>query len=203
MTQMSIYRLKPAFQRLLMPAARWLHRLGISANQVTLFACAVSVALGLTLYLAPVPTAWFALLPIWLFMRMALNAIDGMMAREFDQRTALGAYLNELTDVIADAALYLPFARLAGFDPLWIGALVLAAALSEMAGVLGQTVGASRRYDGPFGKSDRAFLFGALGLAAALVQPVPGWLGWAIPIAAALTALTVVNRVRAGLQEIR
>lgn len=203
MAQMSLYRLKPAFQRLLQPAVHLLHRLGVSANQVTVLACAVSVALGLALYLVPLALAWFALLPLWLFLRMALNAIDGMLARDFDQRTVLGAYLNELTDVIADAALYLPFARLAGFDPLWIGALVLAAALSEMAGVLGQTVGASRRYDGPFGKSDRAFLFGALGLAVALVRPVPGWLGWAIPIAAALTALTVVNRVRAGLQEIR
>ena len=203
MAQMSLYRLKPAFQRLLQPAVHLLHRLGVSANQVTVLACAVSVALGLALYLVPLPLAWFAMLPLWLFLRMALNAIDGMLARDFDQRTVLGAYLNELTDVIADAALYLPFARLAGFDPLWIGALVLAAALSEMSGVLGQTVGASRRYDGPFGKSDRAFLFGALGLAVALVQPVPGWLGWAIPIAAALTALTVVNRVRAGLQEIR
>lgn len=202
MTQISIYRLKPAFQRLLMPTARGLHDLGVTANQVTLFACAVSVALGLLLYLAPLPPIWFALLPIWLFVRMALNAIDGMLAREFDQRTALGAYLNELTDVIADAALYLPFAALAGFDPFWIGALVLAAALSEMAGVLGQTVGASRRYDGPFGKSDRAVLFGALGLLVAFVQPLPAWLGGSMPAAVALTAWTIVNRVRAGLAEI-
>ena len=203
MAQISIYGLKPAFQRLLMPATRLLYRCGVSANQVTLFACAVSVALGLVLYLAALPPAWFVLLPLWLFLRMALNAIDGMLAREFHQRSALGAYLNELTDVIADAALYLPFARLAGFDPLWIGALVLAAALSEMAGVLGQTVGGSRRYDGPFGKSDRAVLFGALGLAVAFVQPLPGWLGWSIPLAVALTALTVVNRVRAGLEQVR
>jgi len=203
MTQLSIYRLKPAFQRLLMPAARGLHRVGISANQVTLFACAVSVVLGLALFLAPLSPAWFALLPIWLFLRMALNAIDGMMAREFDQCTALGAYLNELTDVMADAALYLPFAALPGFSPLWVGALVLAAALSEMAGVLGQTVGASRRYDGPFGKSDRAVLFGALGGVVAVVQPLPGWLGVSMPIAVALTTLTVVNRVRAGLAESR
>lgn len=136
MAQMSLYRLKPAFQRLLQPAVHLLHRLGVSANQVTVLACAVSVALGLALYLVPLPLAWFAMLPLWLFLRMALNAIDGMLARDFDQRTVLGGYLNELTDVIADAALYLPFARLAGFDPLWIGALVLAAALSEMAGTL-------------------------------------------------------------------
>ena len=37
---------------------------------------------------------------------MAFNAIDGMLAREFGQKSRLGAYLNELTDVVSDAALY-------------------------------------------------------------------------------------------------
>lgn len=196
----SIYQLKPAFQRLLRPTARALFQAGVTANQVTLAACAVSVALGIGLYLAPVPAA-FALLPLWFFLRMALNALDGMLAREFNQRSRLGAYLNELTDVVSDAAMYLPFAKLVPFDPLWVGVLVLVAALSEMAGVLGQTVGASRRYDGPFGKSDRAVLFGTLGLAVALWHPLPAWTGWLIPLAAGLTALTVAKRVRAGLEE--
>lgn len=200
---MSIYRLKPAFQRLLLPAATILHRSGISANQVTSWTCSVSAGLGFALYFAPWPPVAFAILPLWLFLRMALNAIDGMLARDFNQRSALGAYLNELTDVISDAALYLPFAKLAGFDPVWIGSLILAAALSEMAGVLGPTVGASRRYDGPFGKSDRAVLFGALGLAVGVIQPLPEWLGWSVPIAVVLTCWTIVNRVRAGLKESR
>ena len=198
----SIYHLKPAFQRLLRPVAAGLFRAGVTANQVTLTACGVSIALGIGLYIAPVPGA-FALLPLWFFLRMALNALDGMLAREFGQRSHLGAYLNELTDVVSDAALYLPLARLAPFDPLWIGALVLAAALSEMAGILGQSVGASRRYDGPFGKSDRAVLIGTLGLAVALWHPMPSWVGWLIPLAVGLTAVTVVQRVRKGLQEIR
>ena len=53
------------------------------------------------------------LLPLVLFLRMALNAIDGMMAREFGQKSRLGAVLNELGDVLSDACLYLPFALLA------------------------------------------------------------------------------------------
>jgi len=197
----SIYRLKPAFQDLLRPAVRALHRAGITANQVTLFACGVSVSLGLWLWAAPRSPAWFALLAPWLFLRMALNAIDGMLAREFNQRSRLGAYLNELTDVVSDAALCLPFATLAPFDPFWVGAWIFTAALSEMAGVLGQVVGASRRYDGPFGKSDRAFAAGALALAVAAWHPLPAWAAWLLPLAVVLTVLTTVNRVRAGLRE--
>ena len=47
---------------------------------------------------------------------MALNALDGMLAREFGQQSRLGAYLNELTDVVADAALIAPFALLPPFS---------------------------------------------------------------------------------------
>lgn len=203
MNQISIYQLKPAFQRLLRPGVIWLHRCGVTANQVTALACAVSVGLGLWLFLAPLSPLWFAVLPPWLFLRMALNAIDGMLAREFGQQSTLGAYLNELCDVVSDAALYLPFAKLMPFSALWIGVLILAAALSEMAGVLGQSVGASRRYDGPLGKSDRALVFGALALAVALWHPLPAWVSWVVPMAAVLTVLTMANRVQAGIKESR
>lgn len=200
---LSIYQLKPRFQGVLRPLVVRLHRLGVTANQVTLSACLVSVVLGVMLYVVPGERVWFVLLPVWLLLRMACNAIDGMLAREFMQKSALGAYLNELTDVLSDAALYLPFAALGVFDPFWVGALIFTAALSEMAGVLGQTVGASRRYDGPFGKSDRAFLFGALGLGVAFVHPLPSQVAWLMPLATALAAWTTFNRVRLGIKEVQ
>ncbi len=65
--------------------------------------------------------------------------------------------------MLSDAALYLPFALVAPFSPFWVGTVIVLAGLSEFTGALGPTVGASRRYDGPLGKSDRAFVFGALG----------------------------------------
>ncbi|MGV2390784.1 MAG UNVERIFIED_CONTAM: CDP-alcohol phosphatidyltransferase family protein [Microcystis novacekii LVE1205-3] len=46
---------------------------------------------------------WLLLLmPLVLFMRIALNAIDGMLARDYNQKTSLGTILNELGDVISD-----------------------------------------------------------------------------------------------------
>lgn len=198
---MSIYLLKPRFQALLRPAVGALAAAGVTANQVTLLACALSVLLGLALATQGLPRAAWALLPLWLLLRMALNAVDGMLAREHGQQSALGACLNELGDVFADALLYLPFARLPACPTRWVVAFVLLAVICEMAGVLMQTLGASRRYDGPMGKSDRAFVFGALGLAVALGLPPAGWQAGVMPLLCALLAITIVNRVRAGLAE--
>lgn len=198
---MSIYALKPRFQDLLRPLVRQLHAAGVTANQVTVTACALSVALAIMLIALPEYPWLFVLVPLWLFLRMALNAIDGMLAREFGQASALGAMLNELGDVIADTALYLPFAFIAGSNPWLIAAVILLAALSEFAGVLGIMIGASRRYDGPMGKSDRALVFGIMGLLAGLSVPLAGFANWVWVAVAMLTALTVINRVRGALGE--
>src|SRR5882672_2586592 len=98
---MTIYALKSRFQGLLRPSVRGLHRTGITANQITIAACLVSIAIGY--FLIGAPRVWFAIVPIWMFVRMALNAVDGMLAREFKQKTPLGAFLNELSDVISNA----------------------------------------------------------------------------------------------------
>ena len=132
---------------------------------------------------------------------MALNAIDGMLAREFHQKSVLGGYLNEIGDVVSDAALYAPFAFVAPFGSSGIGLVIVLSIVAEFAGALGPTMGASRRYDGPMGKSDRAVVFGALGLWIGCLAPMPAWLGGGVPVLAALLVLTVVNRVRAGVGE--
>jgi len=196
---LTLYALKPRFQALLRPGVASLARAGITANQVTLTTCLVSVALGVMLALDPRP-GLFLLLPAWMLLRMALNAVDGMLAREFGQQSRLGGYLNELTDVIADSALFLPFALIAPFAPGWVFGVVLLAVLSEYAGALGPMMGGARRYDGPLGKSDRAFVFGALGLWLGLAGSLPAWIAWLMPVLCLLLAWTIVNRVRAGLR---
>ena len=72
---------------------------------------------------------------------MAFNAMDGMLARDFHQKSNLGAYLNELSDVISDAFLYLPFAYVRGFDPLSIGAVIVLSVTSELAGTVAPMTG--------------------------------------------------------------
>ena len=199
---MSIYDLKPKFQNLLRPLVIKLEQRGVTANQVTLTACAISVILGLMLTALSDYNWLFILIPIWLFMRMALNAIDGMLAREFNQKSRLGGYLNEITDVVSDAALYLPFAFVHPFDALQIGLIIWLSALTEFCGVLGQVQGKTRRYDGPLGKSDRAFLFGVLGLVYVFVPTLPDFLYWLLWIVIILLIVTCVKRVKSGLAEV-
>ena len=199
---MSIYDLKPKFQNLLRPLVIKLEQRGVTANQVTLTACAISVILGLILTALSGHHWLFILIPIWLFVRMALNAIDGMLAREFNQKSRLGGYLNEITDVVSDAALYLPFAFISPCDALQIGLIIWLSALTEFCGVLGQVQGKTRRYDGPLGKSDRAFLFGVLGLVYVFVPVLPDFLYWLIWIAIILLIATCVKRVKSGLAEV-
>ncbi len=198
----SLYSLKPRFQDFLLPLAGQFVLKGATANEVTLFAGVLSAVAGALLLWERTPRGWFLILPVVLFVRMALNALDGLMAREFHQQTPVGAYLNELTDVVSDAFLILPFVRVPGIDPWWIAVTIVLATISEMAGALGLTIGASRRYDGPMGKSDRAVVFGALALWLGLGKTVPPEVLTLIPGAISiLIALTIFNRVRGGLAE--
>jgi CDP-diacylglycerol--glycerol-3-phosphate 3-phosphatidyltransferase len=197
----SVYDLKPKFQALLRPACGALARAGVTANQVTVAAALMSIAEGGAIFASGAARWSLLLLPVVLFVRMALNGIDGMLARDFHQKSRLGAVLNELGDVVSDTALYLPFAVIAGIDAVLVGLVVAIAVMTEMAGVVAVQVGAARRYDGPFGKSDRALFFGALAFALALGLTPGMWTNAVLALAALGGTLTIFNRARAALAE--
>ncbi|WP_265524202.1 CDP-alcohol phosphatidyltransferase family protein [Providencia rustigianii] len=200
---MTIYDLKPKFQDLLRPIVRKLFDTGITANQVTLAALGLSILVGGLLTLFPNPYL-FILLPFVLFIRMALNAIDGMLAREHNQKSHLGAMLNELGDVISDVALYLPFVLIFPHAFWWILLILFLSVLTEFIGVIAQAIGASRRYDGPIGKSDRAFIFGALGLFVAIFPQLmaANWVNYLFAAISLLLLYTCYNRIRRALAEL-
>ena len=193
----TIYELKPAFQGLLRQLVRTLAAHEVTANQVTIAACVLSMATGaLIAAIAATRPGVLLLLPVVLFARMALNAIDGMLAREHGMRSTRGGYLNELGDVVSDGALYLPLLVLPGVHAIWVALFVLLAVVAEMAGVIGAALGGSRRYDGPMGKSDRAFVMGAVGLAIGCGAPGGNWLNVLLVALSALLVITIANRVK-------
>ncbi|HAT1619109.1 TPA: CDP-alcohol phosphatidyltransferase family protein [Raoultella planticola] len=196
---MTFYDIKPRFQDLLRPIVRLFFIRGVTANQVTVSAAIFSVVLGAGLMLFPEPRLYI-LLSVFLFIRMALNAIDGMLAREFNQKSQLGAILNEVGDIIADAALYLAFAFLTGVWPWLVALVVLLSWLTEFCGVIAQTLTGSRNYRGPMGKSDRAFVLGGLGLFIALWPQYTIAANVVFGASAILLVWTSINRCRSALE---
>ena len=199
----SIYELKPAFQNMLRPIVGGLVRIGVTPNQVTILALVVSAGAGAAIACEPIQRWALLAVPMVLFVRMALNAIDGMMAREYEMATPLGAVLNEIGDVISDAFLYLPFAKVHGFDGFLVAVVVVLAGLSEMVGVVAVQIGASRRYDGPMGKSDRAFIFGLFGVLIGFGVDLAAWANWLLLAVAGLLVWTILNRAINGVQEVQ
>lgn len=195
---MTLYQIKPAFQALLRPLMFWLHRHRVTANHITLAAVALSVLTSVTLLLFPY-CELLILLPVVLFVRMALNALDGMLARECNQQSRLGAILNETGDVISDVVLYLPFILLPQSSTVLVLVMLFCSVMTEFCGVLAQVVNGTRSYAGPLGKSDRALMFGAWGLLLSVWSHLAQWNNLVWGIATILLLWTVYNRCQDGL----
>lgn len=199
----SIYDLKPGFQKLLQPCMETMFRMGMTPNTVTMTALILSLAGGILLLLGRQAHEVLLLLPVILLVRMALNAIDGMMARRKDMRSAYGEILNEVGDVLSDTLLYTPLVLYVGDHLLayiFVFLFVFLGVLTEFCGILAKAMVGERRYDGPMGKSDRAFVVGLYSL---LLYFVPGIQVYAIAIFGVICILLVFscwNRLKAILQ---
>ena len=198
----SIYQLKSRFQHVLRPLVHALYKKGITPNQITVSAIILSfLPLAYYLFFDVVPLFWLSV-PIVLFIRMALNAIDGMLARDFNMKSKLGAVLNEMGDIISDAALYILFVAIAPKLSFLVFLICFLAMLTEVSGIIAVQIGASRRYDGPMGKSDRAFLFGLLAFLIAIGVNIIPWLAYMYSIVCILLIYTIFNRLNSALKEV-
>ncbi|MEY4803564.1 MAG: hypothetical protein RL331_77 [Bacteroidota bacterium] len=191
----SVYQLKPRFQALLQPVLRRLRNWGFTPNSLTIIAFLLSLAMGCYSVYGERQIA-LLLVPVCLLLRMALNALDGMMARQFNLQSKLGAVLNEMGDVLSDIVLYYPLYLLFSMDQVWIMWFLLLSVLNEFAGLLGQALGGARRYDGPMGKSDRALVVGILSLLFWFKAPIFGYLTWIWLLIFGLLCWSTFKRLR-------
>ena len=158
----SVYKIKPKFQKLLQPILVFLRKIGVSPNQITIFTVFFSIALGVFLFFAIENKLWFLFVSLGLLLRMALNALDGMMAKQFNLQSKKGEILNELGDVISDVAIFFPFIYFDSLKTEYVVIFIALSIINEFCGILSKSIYAVRSYDGPMGKSDRALLVGLI-----------------------------------------
>lgn len=200
-TMISVYQLKPKFQQLLTPVLLFLHKNKITANQITISSILLSVVIGILFWNADRSKWLFLSLPIGLLIRMALNALDGMMARKFNQTSKLGEVLNEVGDIISDVIIFFPLLKFQPESLYLIIIFIVLSIINEFAGLLGKVVGKERRYDGPMGKSDRALMLGLYGLISFFGVTISGISIYIFGIIIALLVISSYIRLKKSLHE--
>ena len=197
----SVYKLKPRFQQLLTPVLLFLHKNRITANQITISSVLLSVVIGILFWNADSSKWFFLSLPIGLLIRMALNALDGMMARKFNQTSKLGEVLNEVGDIVSDVIIFFPLIKFQPESLYLIIVFIVLSVINEFAGLIGKVVGKERRYDGPMGKSDRALILGLYGLLVFFDVDISGVSVYIFGIIITLLIISTYTRLKKSLHE--
>jgi CDP-diacylglycerol--glycerol-3-phosphate 3-phosphatidyltransferase len=190
-----IYQVKPAFQRSLGGIQRWLVGRHVHPDWLTFAALGLSVLGGIAVYLAPQAVWLLATIPPIVLVRTALNALDGLVAKQTGLARPWGEVLNEFCDRLADVALLGGVALASPSNHLLGATTVVAVLLTSYLAILSKAAGGRRQYAGPMGKADRMIV---LGIAAAIGLFVP--LEWAynglLVVILVGLAPTVVQRAR-------
>lgn len=197
----SVYNIKPWFQRTLTPVLVFLHKRNISANQITVSACILSVMICVLFWYSDYNKAFLLALPAGLLIRMALNALDGMMARKYNQTSKTGEMLNELGDIVSDVLVFFPLLKFHPESIYPVTIFIVMSVINEFAGVMGKVVSGERRYDGPMGKSDRAFLLGVYGILGLFSVNIAGFSAYIFIFIILLLTISTFIRIKKALEK--
>jgi len=192
---MGIYSTKARWQQALRPFVAFCARNRVHPDVFTYGALLLSFVAAFALWRAGARRAWLWLVPPCVLVRLLLNLMDGLVAREVGLADAWGEAKNEFGDRVADAAIFLGLS-FGGYVDARLAALSLAFILCvSYLGILGKSLGGARVYGGIFGKGDRM-----ISLAAFTLYPIlSGDLGsynWYLASAALAAAATVAQRLR-------
>ncbi len=160
-----LYLQKGVFQKVVRGlGGRWM-----TANQATCFGVLFVLLTSLSFYfgLSYEQCRWTLLLvPPFLVLRMAMNALDGMLAREYGTGNVAGELFNESLDVIGDTVCYGSLFFVPDGPQLSLTLLLILCWMAEFSGVLGKGFpGGVRRHETFLGgKPDRAVWMSVLAL---------------------------------------
>ena len=142
---------------------------------------------------------WIA--PLFCYIRLWMNMLDGMVALASGKASARGEILNELPDRISDVLIFVGVAHSGLCSPLsgyWAAILAL---MTAYVGVLGQAAGARREFGGVMAKPWRMVVLHAGAWLTALWPGAPRLgeltiLDWACLVVVLGCLQTIVVRLR-------
>jgi CDP-diacylglycerol---glycerol-3-phosphate 3-phosphatidyltransferase len=172
---MGVYAIKPAFQRSLGGAEAWLVARRVHPDVLTGAALGLAMLGGGLLYAGATAPGLLLLVPLVALGRIALNALDGLVARATGLARPWGEVLNEVSDRLADVALLGGLALAPTSDGRLGAATLVAVLVSSYLGLASKAAGGPRQYGGLMGKADRMLYLALVAVVAGLAGR-PEWL---------------------------
>lgn len=171
--------------------AKIAHRLGLTPNSVSLIGLMLAFSSAVAYAFASDQRIWLLLAMILLLASGFCDALDGVIARIYQQQSVFGGFLDSLLDRYADAAVYAGVIISGLCEPLW-GLTALAGSLlvsysrarAEAAGLKLESVGFAER-------AERMIILAISSVTAFFWLPA---LNIGIIVLAVLTNLTVLQR---------
>ena len=199
---MGIYSVKPRFQHALGGIEAFLVRKRVHPDYITSSALLVSVAGGLALYGASWYSLLLLLIPPLVLVRTALNALDGLVARDTGLARPWGEVLNESCDRLSDIALFVGLMFAPGSNVAFGSAALVLMLFSSYVGTAAKAAGGRRQYGGIMGKADRMLFLGVASFLAFLLPNLPVFTYFLI-LANAGLLITIVQRLRATYYDLK
>jgi CDP-diacylglycerol--glycerol-3-phosphate 3-phosphatidyltransferase len=197
-----LYLQKGNMQKLI----RWFAGSWMTANQATFFGVIFILLTSASFYLGlSCPHYRFLLIltPVFLFLRMVMNALDGLLAREYKTGSVAGELWNEGLDVIGDMVCYGSLYFIPNPPILTLTLFLMLAWTAEFFGVLGKGLpGGIRQHVALLGgKPDRATWMGLLGLLLFFIPNFVNYLPYYLLFISFFVLVTVILRIRKILHD--
>jgi phosphatidylglycerophosphate synthase len=183
------------WQKALKPIVDLSVRRQVHPDVFTYSAIIISVIGAIGLYLAGSNHLWLWLIIPCAFLRLLLNLLDGLVARELQLADAFGEVKNEFGDRIADVAIFFGLG-FGGYVDIRLVFLLLTLILCiSYLGILGKAVSGERVYSGIFGKGDRMISLAIFTLYPAISGNLASF-DWFLALASFAALTTLIQRVR-------
>jgi archaetidylinositol phosphate synthase len=184
-------KLKKKVQSMLTLEARAAHKLGLTPNAVSLIGLALALFSAVAYAISQNQPLWILLATILLLASGFCDALDGILARTYQQESVFGGFFDSLLDRYADAAVYAGVIIGGLCEPLW-GLAALAGSMlvsysrarAEAAEINMESVGIAER-------AERILILSVASVAAFFWLPA---LNIGIILLAVLSNLTVLQR---------
>jgi archaetidylinositol phosphate synthase len=186
-------KLKKRVQEMLGAEAVIAYKLGFTPNKISIVGFILSLASAAAYAVAPVRLTLFLVLAVVFMLASGFcDAMDGIVARMFNQASTFGAFFDSVLDRYADVAIYAGIIIGGLCEPIWGLAALASSVLVSYTRARAVGVGVKMESVGFAERAERMLILGVFTVAAVFYLPA---LNIGMIILAVFTSLTVIQRV--------